>query len=251
MSFVPRYEDDDAPVYPQDEFILNLPDEEAPPGDPNADRLARIEAALERPKAPAYEETYQPPATPAYVPQTHVGAGMTPELRAQLEQEAILKPVETMQKFSQAAYQMAEQNFNAKLIPMQASLVKQNIHSYKQAASMAPEVAKEFDKLVKSIPDSELAKVDPSTITNHLDRFHDMAYGAAARQGYIPEAARSKVPNYGGGSSAAPMPGFKQKAVKVTPLQREAIQMARDVWGWDDKMIDQGMRDGTFNEKAR
>lgn len=239
--------DDDLP------FVFNVDETETE--DPSAKLQERLDASereiaalkaaqtVQRQNIPTFEDGYRPPVQqPQPIPQQQVD----PNFNKQIETELFSgNAAQVFQKFSAAAIEVAEQRATAKLIPLQASIVKQQIGYFKQQSNMEPEVAKEFDKLLKQYNDADLAKVDPSTVPEVLTNMKRIAFGIAHENGYVPQSARPRAPLYGGASTGGGTPLQRgQRTMKLTKDQENAVKLAREEYGWDDKTIYDALKNG-------
>lgn len=242
---------------PEDQlFIFNV-GEDAEDKDANVqsqiDDLKRENAALKAAQTvkngvPSFEETYRPPQSHAHIPQA--------QPQQQFDSVALNKQIETdifggnalgvFQKFNAAAVELAEQRAMQKLVPLQASIVKQNVSFFKQTAGMEPAVAKEFDKMVKQYTDDDLSKVDVAMLPDMLTNMKRLAFAKAYEEGFIP-AEQRRAPMYGGAAGGGASVQKGQKQVKLTAKQQDLAKIAREDYGWDDKMIYEALQNGELD----
>lgn len=260
-GFVPSAGEDDEVfgelLNPNDDqpFIFHVEDE---PEDETTilksrlDTMERENAAYKaaqnvRPNMPSFEDGYQPPRQQAPVQQQNIPSFDHATLNKQIETDLFSgNALGVFQKFNGAAVELSKQEIKNQLTPLKASMVRQQVSFFKQNASMEPEVAKRFDKMVKQYNDEALAAVDPNLLPDLLTNMKRLAFAEAYEEGYVPPQQR-RAPMYGGGPGGSSALPKGQKSMKLTQKQQDAVKVAREDYGWDDKMIYDALKSGDLD----
>lgn len=201
---------------------------------------ARLDAMQAAPPAPAPVQHY----TPAPVPAQHVDRAA---LAKQLSDQFYADPGQAMLNMVEMGQQLARQEIRQNLIPVAGATVRGAIQSFRGSEGMPAEVLSEFDDMIKSIPTSELANIDPSKAHDYLGAIKKMAYGQAAMKGTL-KSERMIPPNLGGGGRAGGSrltPG--KKTIELTPAQQRNMALAKEQYGFNNKELYQMLKDGDLD----
>jgi len=245
----------DADADGEQEFTFNLDgdDDKDEKENPIIARLAEIEAAnraLEA-KLAAVEAQKQTYLTPVQniapsVPQ-RTGIPTDPQQRAllekNLEESFVQKGIgATLLGLAEANQNIAYQAAVEKYLPIAAATVKGAIAAYKVGSGMDAATKKEFDAIVKGIPDSLLAQVDTSNLDGYLETVHNMAAGQAARKKVVEPAPRS-APMYLSGSVGGGTNGKVRQVTVGLNGEEQALAKALKEAGLTDAQVMKAIKD--------
>lgn len=222
-----------------DNFSLVIAED--PPDDKaeNEARFRQLEldnAALRAQQNTRFEHQYVAPA-PA-VQHQNFDRRSKAEIDAEIAANMALNPADFLRANNQQLVNAAQDEMNRRFKPIQIATVKQAIHGYASQNIKDPEVRKEFDKIIKTYTEDQLANFDVTKIDETLAYTHKFAKVEALERGHVPEEHRRSIPNYGGSRSGGAPAGHKrltQEDLKLTPAEKEYVKIQRSLGQSDNE----------------
>lgn len=221
---------------PDDNFSLVIPVEE-PKTDDTADRMRQLEfdnAALRAQQNTRFEHQYVAPA-PVY--QQPVQHRSKQEIDSDVAAALVNNPADFLARNNAAVIAATQEDMNKRFRPVQIATVKNQIHSYALENIKDPIVRKEFNKIVGSYSEDQIANLDVLKLDESLKIVHKYAKAEALENGHIPDDYAGNAPNYGGsrrGGSGAPS-GHKRMD-DLNAVEKDYAKIQRSL-GYSDKEI--------------